>query len=169
KSAVFNAFGSQPAMDGPALDSYGQFAQFLDFKFISDLWHKGSEQLAFIRCYFYGAKQRAFHLASHELFEFRNQVEPDAVTNHLPAHIGGVFAEFEMERPDKFENLILPNFEQRPADQQISSPHNDMGFRFNGSVIERSRSTEQIEQESLYLVISMVCEKERRSRILIRS
>jgi hypothetical protein len=74
-----------------------------------------------------------------------------------------------MARPDKFENLMLPNFEQWPADQQISSAHNDVRFYFNGSVIERSSSTEQIEQESLYLVISMVCEKERRSRVLIRS
>ena len=94
---------------------------------------------------------------------------PDTIADHLPAQVGRIFTELETIGRGKFVNFVFPDLEQEDGESgDCRLPTLTSGFRFDGGIVEGTGTTEQVEQEGLYLVIGVVGQEERRSRKFLR-
>ena len=170
EAAVFDVLASEPAMDRPALESYGEFSQLpgVEFRLAVHLRNKRAQKLAFIRRELDGTQERTFDGPAGHFFDLRNQVVPETIANHLPAQVGGIFAELETEGRGKFADFVFPDLQQGTANQEISCPNRDLRFRLDGRIIQGTGTSEQVEQKGLYLIICVVGNEERGGRELLR-
>jgi hypothetical protein len=68
----------------------------------------------------------------------------------------------------KFVYLVFPDLEKGTVNEKMAGPGAHSRIHFDGGIVEGSGTTEQVEQEGLYLIVGVVGQEKRRSRKFLR-